>query len=59
MWSIYASLTCTTSSGQSGLESHANEGLVGFYGISTIVGYLKLNPIQINKYIFNAKSYTN
>ena len=35
------------------LYSSAWFGLVGFYGISTIVGYLMLSPLYIYIYILN------
>ena len=40
-------LTDTTILGQKGPGSNGNQGLglVGFYGMSTIVGYLMPNPL--------------
>ena len=44
-------LTGITTRGQSGSQSNGNEGVIWFYGISTIVDYLMLNPV--NTYILN------
>ena len=50
MWPIFGILTSTTTSSQSELDRF---GLIGFYGISTDVGYLMSNTIH--SYILDIK----
>ena len=44
IWTIDRTWTGANTLGQCKPENNGNEGLVGFYGISTFVGYLMPNP---------------